>query len=235
MTKHAVLALALLCEVYASPLALQNNAAPGERSDIDQVALRKKIENYLNGLFMLEGTFVQVIVRKGQSTSPITGKFYMQRPNPDRSNDAKTNDSDNKSHGQLNGVFISINLPNQKILVRNGIVQMTDVARHKTSNYRASSVPFIKLFSENRVELMRMLKSVHCDSSSNQAYVTLDMGRNSEVVLLFTLYPNKNVKTFSGWSIKDSHGTITSIAFLEGSIVANSNAPIPPELLSFRE
>jgi hypothetical protein len=233
MTKHACIALqaALIAAVDALQLeALTQSKEKSEHLDNDKIALQKKVEDYLNGLFMLEGTFAQVISKKGRTSPPVAGTFYMRRPPLERSKKQSRDVTTNKPHWKLDGLLIFIKLPHQTILVRNGIVQIVDEARQKTSNYKATSMPFIKLFSDHSLELKRILKSLRCDFSDNREYVTLNVGSNSEVVLLFTLYPNKNIKTLAGWSIKDPNGVITSVAFVEESIVANSDKLPPSEL-----
>ncbi|MDR1907646.1 MAG: hypothetical protein LBQ43_02170 [Holosporales bacterium] len=233
------------------PVADAKSSAPDEELSAAEIAqMVAEVERFMNGVYMLSGTFTQVVVQKKRQPTVSKGNFYMQRP-PGFQNNANAPVGEGKSgvatpseHGPNSqsraihegSLKIRIDLPTQQIFILNEIMHVVDLTRGKSSNYCISSMPILCLFS-NKLDINKNFKSytVNYDKSIHGIYITLKMGNPTEIVLLFSLYAkNKNIEALLGWNIKDAQGTLTNVVFDKGSLVANNVNALPPNVFAMK-
>ncbi|MDR2464138.1 MAG: hypothetical protein LBD36_00775 [Holosporales bacterium] len=167
-----------------------------------------KIEQYMNNISMLSCDFTQAVVYK-RKLQMSNGKLY---------------------YTNIDSVNVKICLPDLLLFVKNGVIIVIDTNKKSVSRYSMDYIPITSIFSKQfNVEKNFHSYVVHCDEDSHTIYITLKTIGATEIVLMFHLYTNTNIKCLAGWSIKDEQRRVTNVIFDQKSLEVNNSNSFPKD------
>lgn len=164
------------------------------------------VENYLNNLTTISGSFVQKNTTAEGGTSTLKGSlFWWKSPKARR-------------EAQL-----QMDLPDiqRRYIVKEGMMYILDLSKRKTAPYNLAGTPLAFLFKRSiRLKEQFPLAEVALDPNRNMLVLMLRRKKGGGVpfTLFFSLYKNGNLRSFEGWLMKDSKGTLVSIQAVPGTL-----------------
>lgn len=183
-------------------------------SSLEDQAIIKKIEHYLNGIQFLVSNFIQ----NNPDQTQFQGTLYLTRK------------AFHKNKGKM--AIIYQGGVKQKLIAKDGELTIYDLKDGTKSSYDMTSTPFAFIL-EPKIDLHTNITVERMCKEGAFLEVTLSPKADAtgqSMTLCFNLYPNGNLKYLERWVIKDIQGNYTSVNLILSTMRINDSKVVPENI-----